>query len=611
MWKQSAAITVALLLACCALTLPAADPPAPPVKELPQPSENDLLALCAADSKTLDRESQLFTRYLAVFSGEWEEAQALAFALNLLSRASVVVPLTDAKSRPSGIYAIGNGNLLALRVDLRALYPREKDLTEALKVWESFQFDPRFNLLLTKDTLQFAAGIEIPKQERNVKKRVKKQVQEKDKEGRPLFFVGPDGKPDKSKPSLVEQEVEVEEIVQTNELGGAVNVLRVVAEQLDKTLVAQLVQATGSQAPVVESRYFLFRALSTIKGKGVYETIYSGLYYDLAGIKKGFVKGTDEDNLFAELGIGNVEKGIDARKVFDELRSDQRVAKFRSGITNKPRRIDLLKSLAGRDSQGIVSVTHDLKDEDVDIGTHPIMNLIDLRVPNKNEAREVIFERPNGMHGFALFNNDGVRQDVVPPDVASDHTVPVPGTQQLQCAVSCLRCHGTDGGWKPASNDAKALLNAYPNTTDNSDLRKSLPDAVDRLAGLYNGDLELKVFPRGRDDFANATLRATGPWKKSKAQVDVVQLSCAKVGSIYNKHVYGPVTAQDVLRDLGVVANAKDAPGELRKLLPPAGIIEDARVGGFVIGLAEPRSDADLVYSLIAARTAKTREKKP
>lgn len=559
-------------------------------------SENEALAISLADARKLpDRETQLVTRYVWITDGDFETIQANSLTTNYWSRGTV--PL---RPLPIGKHII--------RIDLRHYAPRPNDLKEVLQLWEEFRFDPRFNLLITKDTLKFL-GIDL--KDKKFEKKTVTKIRKKTVEVPP--YVHTDGKTYNAKEVDEEFQEEVDE-----------DVLRIIGEHIDLKLIQELIDITGSQAPVVNSGYYLTRALTTIKGKNkVFQTIYRGLYYDLSGIKKGFKKGTDEDNLFEKLGIGNIEQGVNAKKVFDDIRSDQRVAKFLSEVAKrKPRRIDLLRTLAGRDTQGIVSVTHDLKDDDIDIGTHPVLNLIDF----KDAAREVIFEKLNGLHGFVLFNGEGALQEVVPPDVAGDSTIPDPYGNQLQPAISCIRCHKSEGGWKKANNDVKKLVGfkGLDVFGDRSDAKKHTPDITDRLVGLYSGDLEFKIFPRGRDDYAGAILNCTGPWKNEKNQLNLVRVSGDKISVLFAEYNYTPIGAVKVLQDLGEVVLDKDkAHEQLTKLLPPVNVVidgiipEDGIIGALKAGLKVNRFDYDLKYAFIANRYQKEKtrlkllEKKP
>lgn len=500
-------------------------------------------------------------RFVWATDGEAESAQVVSLTTNYWSRGSVIV-------RPQ---VIAKEKLVLCLIDL-SRYAGKNDLGELAEIWEEFRFDPRFNLLITRDTLRFASKVEVPK--------IKRVVQKLDKDGK-----------------VIGEQV-------TEAALGAGDVVRVPAPHLGDGIVL-LSEVLGTEAPIITHSYFITRALTTIQDKGVFKTVYGGLYYQLAGIKRGNKKGTDEDNLFEALGVGNVERGITARKVFDDLRSDQRVAVFRSGITGQPRTSEVLRSLASRDSQGIIGVTHDLKKSSIDIGQHPVMNLLDF----KDDAREVIFEMRTGLHGFALFNGEGALQDEVPPDIASDHLIPVPHGGRLQPAIGCIRCHGRDGGWKVLTNDVKRLLAGYLDVFGDDKSRRGVLDDLDRIAGLYAGDLELKLLPRARDDYANAVLKATGMWRDSKDQTDIVRLSSDKLASVFGRYNYDLVDTRQLLRDMGIeVAGQEEALALLRKLvpLPPQGVdgfnAEDARIGAMLVGLPIGRPDYDLMFSHLAAR---------
>lgn len=563
------------------------------------PTENDALRLAVADILSIPPQDRYLYRYIWITPTEtqFEDLQCISLTLNYISRGTVIVQPPP----------LGQGKLMLVRVDLRAYAPKDNDFDDLIRVWEEFRFDPRFNLLLTKDTLKFATGIDIPQQKPKIinktKKRDFKDTQSyRDKAtGKPLGYWDDETKKYYPNPFIEET---YQETIKVGLFDAGEDVIRVVAPHLDPILVATLVDSTRSQAPVVNHRYFMFRALSSLQDKGLYRTVFGGLYFQLAGIKKGAKKGTDEDVLLESLGVGNIEKGITAQKIFDDLRSDQRVAVFRSGITGKPRRVDMLKTLAGRETQGIISITHDLKAQDIDVGTHPVLNLLDF----KDAAREVIFEKTNGLHGFALFNGKGELQDVVPPDVAMDNTVPFPNRSELQAAIGCIRCHAKESGWRILTNDVKTLLKGVNVFGDNND-KRSQQDIVDRLAGLYSGDLENKILPRARDDYNQIILKTSGPWKKSKSQTDIAKLTGNHIGDVYGAYWYTQPNALSTLHDLGIqIKDPKEATAILTKLLPPvpidAGgfILEDARIVALKVGIPINRSDYDLVYSFIQFR---------
>lgn len=552
------------------------------------PTGDDALRLARADCRTLPEGDRPFVRYLWARGGDVATLRALSFAVNVVSRASVVV-------RP---HPLGKGDLLVVRLDLRAYAPREADLKEWLTLWEEFQFDPDFSLLITKGSLKFATAQFPSWKGRGWVSRWKSTK----KDGKTVWW----------------RSNQVEEF----SFGTLkdVELVRTPSPELDPSAFLELASLTGSQAPVVSADYFLVRVLSTIKDRGVYALVYGGLYYDFAGVRKADnAKATDEDLLLESLGVGSVAAGVTARKLFERLRGDQRVATFRSQVTGSPRQVELFHHLAVAPDVGapLVSFTHDLRNQDVDVDVHPVANLLDF----KDAAREVIWVRANGLHGYALFNGQGARQDEVPPDVARDHTIPPPHTARLQAALSCIACHEAEGsdGWKSVTNDVQKLLgprHGRPDVFgDLSRLGQTVPDTVDRLAGLYRGDFG-RALARSRDDYALAVLKATGPWPGSnRAQADAVQLTAQKVVGLARAYVHDLVTPERALLELGVNARGHDGAALLGRLLrpdpdgavgvPEAGVVvvpEDPRLAALRAGLGVGRFDWGFTRAFAAAR---------
>ena len=58
----------------------------------------------------------------------------------------------------------------------------------------------------------------------------------------------------------------------------------------------------------------------------------------------------------------------------------------------------------------------------IDIGNHPLFNLIDFQ----EDGAEAIWEGPLGLHQFAAINGQGKIVEQVPDDIATDSTVPSP-----------------------------------------------------------------------------------------------------------------------------------------------------------------------------------------
>lgn len=542
-----------------------------PIGPKPIPTANDALLLAWLDFQTLPELDRPFYRYLWISEFTPEKAKALTLGVNYFSRASTPVRLTP----------LLDGSVI--RMDLRRLAPIEKDLQELLEVWEGFRFDPSYNLLITKDMFSAIAKLPIPPTAR-IRKGNK-------------FETAP---------------------FNQLELSG-VDVVRLIAPHLNLEAMVGLQDGSGSAAPIVEARYFLYRALTTIKGEGkeaaVWDTIYSGLYYELAGIKESKnAKQTDEDLLFEQLGVLGPGEKIEA--VFEKLRSDQRTAVFRRVLNKKPSRIDFIPTKSRRIGEGIsfVSVTHDVKDESIDITQHPIMNLDQF----KDDAREVIFIKANGMPGYSLYNGQGKLQRFVPQNVAEDRGIPEGNRITLQGAISCIHCHEAKGpdGWQPVGNDVQELLKEVDVFAELSRADKVLADTLDRLGGLYLGS-PAKLLQRARDDYAETVLRITGPWKQSKSQTDVIKLAASELVSMVYQYRYDAIDAQTALKELGWQVPKEQAKVFLKQLLPPTGefflsyALEDPRIAALKTNkLALGRAEWDLAKAFAAYRAMKVLEKK-
>lgn len=559
--------------------------------------------MALADQQTLPVTEVPFHRYLWVEDGTTETARVLSLALNMLSRAATI-------QRPAPVQ---QGQVLLLRVDLRHYAPRASDLREWVRFWEELQFDPRFNLLLTKGILRAAArGLQAWQgwgticRWRGVRQNVPP-------------YVHTDGQTYDWKTQW--QRVTAREKFAFKSLDlKDVELIRLAAPHLNPQVRGELEERSGSQAPVVSAAYFAHRTLATIQDKGLYALIYGGLYYEFAGIRQSRERGvTDEDLLLQDIGAGDVGGKVKARDVFEKLRSDQRVAILRSDVTAHVRRVDFFRSRLPRldVGTGVVSFSQDLAQDKIDVDTHPFLNLLDFQA----DAREGIWERANGLHGYVLIKaKDGSLQREVPPDIAKDHTIAAPHTARLQAALGCIACHETEGsdGWKPVVNDVKRLLGGATKLDIFGDLSRKndlLADTLDRLAGLYQGDPE-RALQRSRDDYAAAVLRATGPWQESKrGQADVVKIATTRLVNLARDYWYVRLDARRALAELGVVVPAKDALKLLRILLPPdqratvavpevAQIIvpEDVRLGALRAGSQVNRADWDLVYAFAAER---------
>ena len=369
-----------------------------------------------------------------------------------------------------------------------------------------------------------------------------------------------------------------------------------------------------TEAPIVSAVYLQFRILSSFKGQEeLYDVVFGGRYYEFAGIKRSKNKKfTDEDEFFRNLGLEPP-----AATLFDRLRSDQRAAMKRSKVTGKPRAVLMFHTPSGRETTGWGAITNDIRTEDVDLGTDPVANLLNA----KSKAKEAIFERPNGLHVYALFDGEGKLLDFADSNtVVSDRTVPAPHVAVLQSCISCMACHEAQGGdgWQDIDNEVKKFLAKRFDVFDDLSRghRRGQPDVIDRIAGLYAGDFGDNL-RQARLDYARMVLKATGPWPASqKAQTDVVAVGVGYLVERTRGWWYDAVSARQALHELGIDPGDTDPAEVLRQAVPPDrraeyyGIIpEDARLGFLLEGLSVPRHEWAFVLSFAQERAVPFRQK--
>jgi hypothetical protein len=564
------------------------DQPAPP-KRLSIPS--DAVAVAKADAEELakiDPFALPFTRWIWVQSGEAEDFQAVSDAINKISRG-----LTIRRPVVKGIVA---------RIDLRWYATSAQDISDWLSLWENFQFDGWFSLLITQDTLRLLS----PEFKERTTVKIRKTRWEEKTPGKWVevgTFLADTKISDLSKSTIV---------VRTN------------GEHLSKSGIDKLQLACNTIVPIVDSRYFLGRALSTIKDKddgkdNLYSTIWGGLYYEFSGIRKAVTKDikSDMDQLLFDLRA--LRQGETYRTLFDSLIGDERAVMFRSNITGKRRRVVWFAHQQARlsDTIPVVFITEDVRDRDVDIGTDPIMNLVDFRTA----AYEVIFTKANGEQGYALYDAVGKLLDEAAPDVASDDRIPSPHPKRLQSGISCIRCHGPSDGWIPFVNDGKTLLSKKGMGLDvfgdisKRELNKEVSETVGRIAGWYSGDPTI-LMQRLRDDYSKAVIKSTGRWKEDDGQLNTVKVSSARISKIWNQDRYDQIDAKLALRYLGFppVGEGEEVQA-LSKILPPiplnvGGIIpEDPRAAALKEGLKINPVDFTFTYSFLLSRSILVKEK--
>lgn len=560
---------------------------------LPLPIPDDAVHLALSDVLSLPEHDRCYMRYVwnqRIFGdkvGDRRSARTTSYAVNTVSQASAI-------SKP---WPIAHGELV--RIDLRIYAPQQKDRDRWTKFWEELRFDPAFSRLITKDAVDF--------EERRVNV------------GRERYVHHPGG--DFTYPAdcvyggqvvraLAAGEYRVETLkdqYRTERVRKVKAVARYNSEAIDPLAMAQLQYETDSEAPVVEHRYLKWRLLNSIKSglrvsvsSKLYETVFGGLYYDFEGIRKA-EKGTDLELFFADLGI-NLKEAL-----FNRLRSDRRIALTRSGVTGHPRDIEVFSVPSAPAGNVGGAITGDVAVQDVDIGDRAYANLLSPR----RQAREGIFPKPNGLLRYVLVNGQEELQDRVPADIATDTVVPDPHSKELEPAISCILCHSLKGrdGWHGAQNQVLLLIKRRLDVFDDVTGRGGRQDTLDRLAGLYRGELTW-FYIRARNDLHRATLEATGPWTESKlGQTDTCKLLAERLYQERDDWWWTAVDAKRALWELGLDCPAEDADALFNMLVPAdaraefRGVyLEDPRIGAVTATLSINRSDFALARDFLAER---------
>lgn len=217
-----------------------------------------------------------------------------------------------------------------------------------------------------------------------------------------------------------------------------------------------------------------------------------------------------------------------------------------SQVTGKRRRIDAGTGI-GKHSQGSRwSTTHDISDKDEWQDANRDAFLNPLRFNDR--ARESLIFDGVRQRGF-LYNDAGVLQNEVPPDVASDITSP--GRTKRLCGFdACIRCHGPESGYRRFKNIYPGLWNSGLTILD--DLKASEPEiAQDLIASLYSQEMDSAegFFGRLRRDYDTAVKGYTG--------YNVQEMSSI-LSQICREYKNDHVTTKRAIRELGWDAPVKE-----------------------------------------------------
>lgn len=314
---------------------------------------------------------------------------------------------------------------------------------------------------------------------------------------------------------------------------------------------AELRNLTASGGAVLRADFFLFKATTTLDG---------GAYYDLAGIAES------ELDFLRSIGID-----VDT---IDRLRADEGANLIHSQVTYKVRRV-----LRRQGPLGGVWQTYDVKSSTAE--RDPFRNPFAFTF----DAGEYITAKKNGLHLYALYDKDGVRQDSVPDVIAKD-TSDRRGAGIVVPMISCVRCHIEDG-LRPFANDQRRLL------AGRVDLFVDKPENAERLASFYETNID-KRLGRDRDDYAEAVQACTN----GRTSVEIAGLLADAVSAYADQ----PVTAVQAARELGLL------PQQLRVVLSRS---HDPVLLALVEGLTVQRQQWEASFAEAAMLTAAIRSALP
>lgn len=286
-----------------------------------------------------------------------------------------------------------------------------------------------------------------------------------------------------------------------------------------------------TNVPIVEARYFIVRSCASVDyGFG------EGLYYQFAGVRKSQEKGlTDQDQFlkdFFKINLSEIRADL----------ADSRVGIGVSGVTKKPRAAEVVQgSSHPARSDGLVYITHDIRNKDANAKQNPFRELLGFIDQNNDAAREIIGPKRNGHHVFYLGDNQGNRQDKVPDDIARWHGFGGEYTTELVAGISCMECHSREKNENGIKDLPNHVLLLYKNNLGPT-LDLSTGDSR-RLQSSYAGELSASV-NSSRNFYADAVFQSSGGLTVHEASQ-----GCAK---LFSDYIYTDVTPEMACLELGL-----------------------------------------------------------
>jgi hypothetical protein len=273
------------------------------------------------------------------------------------------------------------------------------------------------------------------------------------------------------------------------------------APWLPATEIAELIQRTQSQAPLLRADWFLVQTAIQVNRGG------AG-YYDFLGLKKR----ADVEKLVA----------LD-RQAAQRVRREVAAIIAESGVALNNRQVYRFQSVTGGYWE-----TRDVNNNAEQRNA--------LRVLNGDfvhDAEEIYGVLPNGLFVLAASNAQGVLQDTVPDSIAADR-LSTSNDLRIHPGLSCIRCHVE--GLRPLDDWARKFYQG--------DVKLQAVDyaKLQRLRQLYLGDLA-RWLRRDREDYAEALLKVNGLSPAENAQA---------YARVWQRYQDTPVAGAQLARELGL-----------------------------------------------------------
>jgi len=562
---------------------------------------NDAVILALADVLTIPEPHRRFMWYIwreDVPPPRLKSEVRLAKGQRDLRSLRTISLAANAASQGAFIFRpiiLADGHLL--RLDIRVFDP---ELRSWPKVRDEFGFDPQFSLLITRDLAEFSSDAFFDSLRLTfIEAKGKEWTEERTIDHPGGVFKYPDGSfgLDPSGNEIVEKELEAgrytAELHFRQKAGQVsvsrrwcrqrfaadknIDVLRFNSPDIDPVAFAQLQAEVGTIAPVVSDRCFKWRILSTLKDfkageDGIFKAVFGGQHYEAKGVRtsKDQKEATDLDLFLEDLGIGS--KGNRIKQFHCDLLWE---AITESDVTGKGRAIFAANAATARLVNAKGYGTVDVRDKDIDLNQQLFANLRDPF--SVAQAFELIFPDRNGLPRIGLFNGQGVLQEETPSGqggVVDNHKVPQPRTHRLFGWLACASCHGADHDYFQPVNREKSVRKILAGELNPNlllfpiSVGASKADPRLKLIEQYGADLNGQL-AQGRLDFQRTVRECVelGPgsvWEGSDAKnhpgwEDVGRLASEHLTQESWQWFYDPVSAEEALRDLGIVLDEKDS----------------------------------------------------